>query len=108
MKSPFRDPVSGTFGVLVMARDVSERYLVEKQLEAANEELEKLSFIDSLTQICNRRRFDERLETLWFLHIREQAPLCVMLCDVDYFKGYNDEYGHQMGDEALIKVAEIF
>ena len=108
VKSPFRDPVSGTFGVLVMARDVSERYLVEKQLEAANEELEKLSFIDGLTQICNRRRFDERLETLWFLHIREQSPLCVMLCDVDYFKGYNDEYGHQMGDEALIKVADIF
>ena len=45
VKSPFRDPVSGTFGVLVMARDVSERYLVEKKLEAANEELEKLSFI---------------------------------------------------------------
>ena len=108
VKSPFRDPASGTNGVLVMARDVSERYLAEQKLEEANQELERLSFVDGLTQISNRRRFDEQLETLWYLHIREQQPLSVMLCDIDYFKEYNDAYGHQSGDEALIKVAEVF
>lgn len=108
VKSPFRDPASGTNGVLVMARDVSERYLAEQKLEEANQELERLSFIDGLTQISNRRRFDEQLETLWYLHVREQQPLTVMLCDIDYFKGYNDQYGHQRGDDALIKVAEVF
>lgn len=108
VKSPFRDPASGTNGVLIMARDVSERYLAEQKLEEANQELERLSFIDGLTQISNRRRFDEQLETLWYLHIREQQPLTVILCDIDYFKGYNDFYGHQRGDEALIKVGEVF
>lgn len=108
VKSPFRDPASGTNGVLVMARDVSERYLAEQKLEEANQELERLSFIDSLTQISNRRRFDEQLDTLWHVHSREQQPMTVMLCDIDYFKGFNDVYGHQRGDDALIKVAEVF
>ncbi|MBN3572630.1 diguanylate cyclase domain-containing protein [Vibrio neptunius] len=108
VKSPFRDPASGTNGVLVMARDVSDRYLAAQKLEEANQELERLSFIDSLTQIPNRRRFDEQLATLWPLHIRERQPLSVMLCDIDYFKGFNDYYGHQTGDEALAKVAGVF
>ena len=108
VKSPFRDPASGTNGVLVMARDVSERYLAEQKLEVANQELERLSFIDGLTQISNRRRFDEQLETLWHLHVREHQPLTVMMCDIDDFKGYNDHYGHQKGDEALIRVAQAF
>lgn len=108
VKSPFKDPASGTNGVLIMARDISERYLVEQKLEEANQELERLSFIDSLTQISNRRRFDEQLETLWHLHSREKQPLTVMLCDIDYFKGYNDFYGHQRGDDALVQVAQVF
>ncbi|ODS12293.1 sensor domain-containing diguanylate cyclase [Vibrio scophthalmi] len=108
VKSPFRDPASGTNGVLVMARDVSERYLAEQKLEAVNQELERLSFIDGLTQISNRRRFDEQLDTLWHLHVREKQPLTVMMCDIDDFKGYNDHYGHQRGDEALIAVAQSF
>ncbi|RJX74437.1 diguanylate cyclase [Vibrio sinensis] len=108
VKSPLKDPVSGTNGVLIMARDVSERYLAARKLEEANQELQRLSFIDGLTKISNRRRFDEQLETLWYLHVREQQPLTVMLCDIDYFKGYNDLYGHQKGDEALIQVAKVF
>ncbi|GAB2637085.1 sensor domain-containing diguanylate cyclase [Vibrio panuliri] len=108
VKSPFRDPASGTNGVLVMARDVSERYLAEQKLAEANQELERLSFIDGLTQIANRRRFDEQLDLLWHLHIREQRPLTIMLCDIDNFKGFNDLYGHQQGDEALIGVAQAF
>lgn len=108
VKSPFKDKASGTNGVLIMARDISERYLAEQKLEEANLELEKLSFLDSLTQVANRRRFDEQLETLWYHHVREKLPLCIMLCDIDFFKRYNDCYGHQQGDEALIKVASAF
>ncbi|EGQ9932905.1 diguanylate cyclase [Vibrio vulnificus] len=108
VKSPFRDPASGTNGVLIMARDISERYLAEQKLEAANLELEKLSFMDSLTQVSNRRRFDEQLNTLWFHHAREKLPLTIMLCDIDFFKEFNDRYGHQAGDEALIQVATVF
>ncbi|MGR5443808.1 sensor domain-containing diguanylate cyclase [Vibrio jasicida] len=108
VKSPFKDKASGTNGVLIMARDISERYLAEQKLEEANLELEKLSFLDSLTQVANRRRFDEQLDTLWYHHVREKLPLCIMLCDIDFFKRYNDCYGHQQGDEALIKVASVF
>ncbi|EII5634480.1 diguanylate cyclase [Vibrio cholerae] len=108
VKSPFRDPASGTNGVLIMARDVSERYLAAEQLEAANQELERLSFLDSLTHVANRRRFDEQLHTLWHLHVREGKPLSIILCDVDYFKDYNDAYGHLMGDETLKQIAIAF
>ncbi|MHC0043475.1 sensor domain-containing diguanylate cyclase [Vibrio campbellii] len=108
VKSPFKDKASGTNGVLIMARDISERYLAEQKLEEANLELEKLSFSDSLTQVANRRRFDEQLHTLWYHHIREKLPLTIMLCDIDFFKDYNDCYGHQQGDEALVKVAAVF
>ncbi|MFG0606315.1 diguanylate cyclase domain-containing protein [Vibrio mimicus] len=108
VKSPFRDPASGTNGVLIMARDVSERFLAAEQLEVANQELERLSFLDSLTQVANRRRFDEQLHTLWHLHVRESHPLSIILCDVDFFKDYNDAYGHLMGDETLKQVAIAF
>lgn len=108
VKSPFRDPISGTRGVLIMARDVSERYLSEQKLEAANQELERLSYLDSLTQVANRRRFDAQIQTLWYLHAREQQPLSLILCDVDYFKGYNDRYGHLQGDDILRLVAQAF
>ncbi|MGR4989520.1 sensor domain-containing diguanylate cyclase [Vibrio rotiferianus] len=108
VKSPFKDKASGTNGVLIMARDISERYLAEQKLEEANLELEKLSFLDSLTQVANRRRFDEQLHTLWYHHVREKLPLTIMLCDIDFFKDFNDSYGHQKGDEALVQVANVF
>jgi diguanylate cyclase (GGDEF)-like protein len=62
--------------------------------------------IDGLTQIANRRRFDEYLANEWSQHGRMQQPLSLMLCDVDHFKLYNDCYGHQAGDECLKRVAE--
>lgn len=108
VKSPYRDPTTGTRGVLVLARDVTERHLAERRLEEMNEELEKLSFLDSLTTIANRRHFDDKLETFWNLHIRSQSPLTVLLVDIDYFKLFNDNYGHQQGDSALIEVAAAF
>jgi diguanylate cyclase (GGDEF)-like protein len=62
--------------------------------------------IDSLTQIANRRRFDEYLQQEWVRHIRLQQPLSLLLCDVDHFKLYNDSHGHQAGDECLKSVAQ--
>ncbi|MGF1696745.1 diguanylate cyclase [Vibrio lamellibrachiae] len=108
VKSPFREPTSGTNGVLVMSRDISERYLAEQKLAEANQELERLSLIDGLTQVSNRRHFDSQLSTLWSIHVREKQPMSVLLCDIDFFKGYNDFYGHQKGDEALKLVSNAF
>ncbi len=61
--------------------------------------------VDSLTQIANRRRFDEYLLQEWGRHIRMQQPLSLLICDVDHFKLYNDGLGHQAGDECLKSVA---
>src|ERR1700722_726122 len=60
--------------------------------------------IDGLTQIANRRRFDEYLLQEWQRHIRLQLPLSLLICDVDHFKLYNDHYGHQAGDACLRQV----
>ncbi|MGF1725986.1 diguanylate cyclase domain-containing protein [Photobacterium nomapromontoriensis] len=104
-KTPYRDPTDGTAGVLVMARDVTERRMTEQQLADAIMELQELSFVDSLTKVANRRSFDEQLRKLWLGHIRGQNPLTLILCDIDFFKAFNDNYGHQQGDVALQAVA---
>lgn len=75
------------------------------QLEQANQELEKLTVIDSLTNIANRRKFDQYITSEWQRLAREQAPLSLILCDIDYFKLYNDTYGHQAGDRCIKWVA---
>jgi diguanylate cyclase (GGDEF)-like protein len=62
--------------------------------------------IDGLTQIPNRRRFDEYLSQEWSRHIRMQRPMSLLICDVDHFKLYNDSQGHQAGDECLKIVAK--
>jgi diguanylate cyclase (GGDEF)-like protein len=89
---------------LVMAIQQAELY---QQLEAANQKLQELASIDGLTQIPNRRSFDEVLEREWQRLERERAPLSLILCDIDFFKNYNDTYGHQSGDECLKEVAQI-
>lgn len=70
------------------------------------ENLEKLSREDSLTSLANRRYFDERLDQEWNRCQREQRPLSVILLDVDFFKQYNDFYGHQAGDHCLMNLAK--
>jgi diguanylate cyclase (GGDEF)-like protein len=62
--------------------------------------------IDGLTQIANRRAFDQRLEGEWQRLAREHLPLSLLLCDVDFFKRYNDRYGHPVGDDCLRTVAK--
>ena len=81
---------------------------VTRQLEEANRNLQKLSFLDGLTGIANRRRFDEVLLNEWQRAIRENLPISLIILDIDYFKNYNDRYGHLMGDECLKRVAQSF
>ncbi|MEB3293480.1 MAG: diguanylate cyclase [Synechococcales bacterium] len=78
----------------------------ELALRCANAELERLASLDGLTQIANRRRFDEGLQQIWNMMLREGRSIAVILCDVDYFKRYNDTYGHPAGDSCLIQVAQ--
>ncbi|WP_221763973.1 sensor domain-containing diguanylate cyclase [Methyloradius palustris] len=76
-------------------------------LKAVNRQLEELSATDSLTGIANRRRFDEQLQSEWSRAIRSSQPLSLAIIDIDWFKNYNDHYGHQEGDECLRRVAGI-
>ena len=88
--------------------DRKNRELTEtrRQLEQRNRDLERLSALDTLTQIANRRRFDAVLRQEWRRAVRDEAPISLLFCDIDYFKRFNDTYGHQAGDECLVRVAQ--
>ncbi|HTJ25159.1 MAG TPA: diguanylate cyclase [Candidatus Limnocylindria bacterium] len=79
---------------------------VGKQLQDVNRTLVKLSSLDGLTGIPNRRSFDTALEREWQRGMRDARPLALILGDVDFFKRYNDTYGHQSGDACLQAVAK--
>ena len=85
----------------------------KKELEASNQELKKatkkleyLATVDELTQVYNRRYFNDYLEQEWRRLVRGRGDISLILCDIDYFKLYNDYYHHQAGDHCLYKVAQ--
>ena len=78
---------------------------MSERLTAANLTLERLSLLDGLTNLANRRFFDTYLDSQMALARRQKRPLALILCDVDAFKAYNDHYGHQAGDECLKQIA---
>jgi two-component system chemotaxis family response regulator WspR len=78
---------------------------MNSQLAQSNRELHRLSSLDGLTGIANRRQFDEVLEREWQRSVRAGTPLSLILIDIDYFKRFNDNYGHQAGDDCLKMVA---
>jgi diguanylate cyclase (GGDEF)-like protein len=79
----------------------------EKALKAQNSALEALSELDSLTSVGNRRAFERTLERDWARAMRARQPISCLMIDVDYFKSYNDHYGHPAGDVVLQRVAEV-
>lgn len=95
--------ISGHDELAALARYARELLgVVRHQVKA----LKNLSQTDSLTGLPNRRAFNERLEHILAQHARQQMPAALVLMDVDYFKKYNDSYGHPAGDEALQKIAQ--
>jgi diguanylate cyclase (GGDEF)-like protein/PAS domain S-box-containing protein len=78
---------------------------LHQQLTLANQRLRRMAYLDGLTQVANRRRFEQHLDTEWRRMARQKMPLSVILADIDYFKGFNDLYGHQAGDNCLRLVA---
>jgi diguanylate cyclase (GGDEF)-like protein/PAS domain S-box-containing protein len=87
--------------------DISERKKTEERLLALQKELQDLSFKDGLTGVANRRRFDALLDVEWNAARRNQRPLSLIMFDIDFFKQYNDRYGHIQGDDCLKRVAEV-
>lgn len=88
-----------------LENQIQERIKAEHALREAHEELQRTAVLDGLTQLYNRAAFDEYLRRIWEECQVVQRPVSVLLCDVDYFKRYNDHYGHLHGDECLREVA---
>jgi diguanylate cyclase (GGDEF)-like protein len=97
------DYISKPFSAMIVKLRVRNQIQMVNQLRT----IEHLSKIDQLTDIPNRRSFDERLLIEWNHAQREQIPVSILILDVDKFKNYNDTYGHQQGDIALQTVAKI-
>ena len=101
-------------GCITLFHDITERCKQEKALNEtqtalreANLSLQKLSRIDGLTGVANRREFDHLIVKRWKMASRNQQPLVLLMLDIDYFKVYNDTYGHVQGDECLRRVATV-
>lgn len=77
-----------------------------RELAEANAALERLSRVDPLTGVANRRWFAEALDREWRACLRDRKQITVLFVDVDHYKSYNDKYGHQAGDECLVRVAQ--
>lgn len=110
---PWIDLMFGVSVVGSMALSAVVLYLFRKSIDLAeyelvvtNQRLERLSGTDQLTGLANRRGLDDVLETAWSNVVRHGIPLTVLMCDVDYFKRFNDRFGHAEGDRCLKEVAD--
>ncbi len=93
-------------GISGVSRDMTERKKAEEAVSRYHRFLENLSVTDGLTGIANRRHFDETLDREWRRARRNGKPIALIMMDVDFFKGYNDRYGHLAGDDCLRGVAQ--
>jgi two-component system, chemotaxis family, response regulator WspR len=85
---------------------LQQQEAAQLSLAKENQVLQRLAFTDGLTQIANRRSFNQSILQLWREAKEKQQPISLLLCDVDYFKRYNDTYGHLAGDACLQAVAD--
>jgi diguanylate cyclase (GGDEF)-like protein/PAS domain S-box-containing protein len=102
----FKDSKGMPAGSYVNLRNISENKRMEKALRESEEKFRRLSYLDDLTGVANRRYFEEILNVEWGRAARDRSPMSLIMCDIDFFKAYNDSLGHQSGDDALKQVAD--
>jgi diguanylate cyclase (GGDEF)-like protein len=101
--------VQGLLYAVIHVNYLKEHVLLQKheqELRTANAGLERLSLLDPLTGIANRRQFTAAFDAEWKRSVRRQEQLAVLMIDVDFFKGVNDQHGHSYGDECLVHIAQ--
>ena len=103
--TPFRGLDGAVIGMVATFKDITERKYAENTLKEANERLECLSASDGLTGVANRHCFDQTIQREWTRLQRTKDFLSLIMCDVDFFKLFNDTYGHHDGDDCLKLVA---
>lgn len=103
LKAPYTEPFTGNTGGLLIARDVTEHFLVKQQLADANEELLQLSHFDHTLKISNSRHFYSQLQAVWRLQLRQQSPLTVMICHVVI-----NQNEQESGSERLVEISARF
>ncbi len=104
------DFIKKPFNIVELATRVKSALKLKQEMDGrkkAIKKLELLASVDGLTGIANRRYFDDFLSREWRRTLRYNIPLSLILADIDYFKKYNDGYGHQAGDECLKQIAKI-
>jgi diguanylate cyclase (GGDEF)-like protein/PAS domain S-box-containing protein len=101
------DDAGDVNGAIITLRDITEHKRLQKQLEEARAQLEHQAAFDALTNVANRRRFDDIFDQEWRRAAREFQPMGLLLIDVDNFKDFNDTNGHQAGDECLRAIAQV-
>lgn len=104
---PLQSADGSVYGGLALTQDITATKRLQQELEETNRRLLALSRQDGLLGIANRRCFDEALTVECQRHARDQAPLALLMIDVDHFKPYNDQYGHVAGDECLRSIATV-
>ncbi len=87
------------------SQQVKDKFRIAEELQQDNRNLKILASLDSLTKLNNRRGFEQYLQQEWDRMRRSKLPLSLIMCDIDFFKNYNDTYGHPAGDQCLIKVS---
>jgi diguanylate cyclase (GGDEF)-like protein len=88
--------------MVLQSQQLKDRFKITEELQQDNRNLKMLANLDSLTKLTNRRGFEQE----WSLMQRVGSPLSVIMCDIDFFKSFNDTYGHPAGDRCLVKVGE--
>jgi diguanylate cyclase (GGDEF)-like protein len=92
--------------LVLQSQQLKDRFKITEALQQDNQNLKMLANLDSLTKLSNRRGFEQYIQQEWAKMLRVSAPLSLIMCDIDFFKNYNDNYGHPEGDRCLIKVGE--